>query len=182
MPDAKAPSPRFEHTEVVSVWDLPVRIVHWLLVVLITCSWITSEIAGTAMTYHMWCGYSILALVIFRILWGFVGSEHARFASFLRGPAAVVQYFGGFFRQEAPRYAGHNPAGGWSVVLMLASVLLQATTGLFANDDIFVEGPLASRVSADLSALLTSIHRFNFYVLLGLIVLHLAAVFFYLVV
>ena len=166
----------------VQVWDWPVRLVHWLLVALIATSWITSEIGGNAMTYHMWSGYTILSLVAFRIVWGFVGSGHARFGSFVRGPGAVVRYAGGLMRAQHTRFLGHNPLGGWSVVLMLAAVAVQATTGLFANDEIFTEGPLASRVSGDTSSLLTTIHRYNFYVLLTLIGLHLAAIAFYLVV
>jgi cytochrome b len=166
----------------VDVWDWPVRLVHWLLVLLIATSWITSEVGGNAMTYHMWSGYSILSLVVFRIVWGFVGSRHARFGSFVKGPGAVVRYAGGLMREPQSRFLGHNPLGGWSVVLMLAAVAVQATTGLFANDEIFTEGPLASRVSADTSGLLTTIHRYNFYVLLTLIGLHLAAILFYLLV
>jgi cytochrome b len=166
----------------VKVWDWPVRLVHWLLVVLIATSWVTSEIGGNAMTYHMWSGYTILSLVVFRIAWGFVGSGHARFGSFVKGPGAVARYASGLMRAQHARFLGHNPLGGWSVVLMLAAIALQATTGLFANDEIFTEGPLASRVSGDTSSLLTTIHRYNFYVVLGLIALHLAAILFYLVV
>lgn len=164
----------------VEVWDWPVRIVHWLLVVLVATSWITSEIGGNAMTYHMWSGYAILTLVAFRIVWGFVGSRHARFASFVKGPAEVIAYVRGLSSQRF--YLGHNPLGGWSVLAMLASLLVQASTGLFANDEIFTEGPLASRVSAETSIFLTTVHRYNFYVLLGLIALHLAAIAYYLLV
>jgi cytochrome b len=159
-----------------------VRVAHWLLVALIGTSWVTSEIGGNAMTYHMWSGYTILGLVLFRIVWGFVGSAHARFGSFVTGPGAVLRYAGGLVRSSSARYLGHNPLGGWSVMLMLASIALQATTGLFANDEIFTEGPLASRVSGETSSLLTTIHRYNFYVLLALIGLHLAAILFYLLV
>jgi cytochrome b len=167
---------------VVTVWDWPVRLVHWLLVALVATSWITSEIGGNAMTYHMWSGYTILALVLFRIVWGFVGSTHARFGSFVRGPGAVMRYAAELAAAGSARYLGHNPLGGWSVLLMLALLLLQASTGLFANDEIATEGPLASHVSGDTSSLLTTIHRYNFYVLLTLICLHLAAVLYYLLV
>jgi len=166
----------------VRVWDVPVRIFHWVLVALIFTSWLTSEIGGNAMTYHMWSGYSILALVAFRILWGFVGSQHARFGDFLYGPGAALRYVGGLFRPNASYYAGHNPIGGWSVVLLLLSVALQATTGLFANDEIFTEGPLASKVSNEWSSLATTIHRYNIYVLYVLVGLHVAAALFYLFV
>jgi len=163
----------------VRVWDAPVRIFHWLLVALVLTSWITSEIGGNAMTYHMWSGYSILTLVVFRIVWGFVGSEHARFRGFLYGPRAILGHAAGMFGSGARYYLGHNPLGGVSVLLMLASLLLQATAGLFANDDIATEGPLAHLVSGATSSLLTTIHRWNFYVLAALIALHIAAALFY---
>jgi cytochrome b len=166
----------------VAVWDWPVRIVHWSLVVLITVSWITSEVGGNAMTYHMWSGYTILTLLIFRIAWGWVGSRHARFGSFVRGPREVIRYAASLAGARSSSFLGHNPLGGWSVVLMLLSMTLQAATGLFANDEIFTEGPLASRVSADTSGFLTTIHRYNFYVLLALIALHVLAIVFYLLV
>jgi cytochrome b len=166
----------------VAVWDWPVRLVHWSLVILLVVSWITSEVGGNAMTYHMWSGYTILTLVVFRIVWGFVGSTHARFTSFIKGPVDVLRYAGSLRGARASTYLGHNPLGGWSVVLMLCSLVLQAVTGLFANDEIFTEGPLASRVSLETSTLLTTIHRYNFYALLALIALHLVAVLFYLLV
>lgn len=166
----------------VHVWDAPVRIFHWILVALICTSWVTSEIGGNAMTYHMWSGYSILTLVSFRIIWGFVGSQHARFRDFVYGPATVLRYARDMLRPDPPYYAGHNPMGGWSIVCLLASVLVQATTGLFANDDIATEGPLAGLVSGATSAFLTTIHRYNFYVILTLVCLHVAAALFYLIV
>jgi len=173
-----APTP----SRLVAVWDLPVRIVHWSLAMLVTMSWLTSEIGGNAMTYHMWIGYSILTLLVFRIAWGFAGSQHARFGSFLYGPVTVAKYLSSLLRLEPTCHVGHNPAGGWSVVALLLALSLQAVTGLFANDEIFTQGPLAGRVSYETSDLLTSVHRYNFYVLLGLICLHVAAVFFYLLV
>ena len=166
----------------ISVWDAPVRIFHWLLAALVLTSWVTSEIGGNAMTYHMWSGYAILTLVAFRIVWGFIGSEHARFSGFLYGPRAMLGHAAGLFGANARYYVGHNPLGGASVVLMLASLLLQASTGLFANDDIATEGPLAPLVSGATSSLLTTIHRYNFYVLVVLIAVHIAAALFYLVV
>jgi len=166
----------------VAVWDWPVRIVHWSLVVLITMSWITSELGGNAMTYHMWSGYTILTLLIFRIAWGWVGGRHARFGSFVRGPGEVIRYAASLAGARSSSFLGHNPLGGWSVLLMLLSMTVQAATGLFANDEIFTEGPLASRVSAETSGFLTTIHRYNFYVLLALIVLHVLAIVFYLLV
>lgn len=161
------------------VWDLPLRLFHWLLVILVTVSWVSVEIGGNAMQIHMLCGYSILTLVLFRILWGFFGSTHARFSSFVRGPRAAIDYLRALRRNEAARHLGHNPAGAWSVVLMLALLLVQAVTGLFSNDDIATEGPLAKFVSKALSDRITSIHHLNVDLLYALIALHLAAVAFY---
>jgi cytochrome b len=166
--------------EPVRVWDWPVRTVHWLLVLLVVTSWVTSQIGGNAMTYHMWSGYTILTLVLFRIVWGFVGSRHARFANFLKGPAEVMRYATG--RSGSAPVLGHNPLGGWSVALMLLSLTVQAGTGLFANDEILTEGPLASHVSTETSNLLTAVHHYNFYVLAVLIALHIAAILYYLLV
>lgn len=166
----------------VRVWDAPVRIFHWVLVALVTTSWVTSEIGGNAMTYHMWSGYAILTLVVSRIVWGFIGSEHARFRGLLYGPRAIMDYASAMFGSSSRYYLGHNPLGGVSVILMLASLALQAGTGLFANDDIATEGPLAHLVSEATSSLLTTIHRYNFYVLVALIAIHVAAALFYLIV
>jgi cytochrome b len=166
----------------VRVWDVPVRVFHWVLAALILTSWVTSEIGGNAMTYHMWSGYAILTLVAFRIIWGFIGSEHARFGAILHGPRAMIGYASGLFGSSSRYYLGHNPLGGVSVILMLASVLLQASTGLFATDDIATEGPLTHLVSSATSSLATTIHRWNFWILTALIAIHVAAALFYLIV
>lgn len=165
--------------EPVRIWDVPVRIVHWLLVVLICFSWWSGTEGGNWMTYHMWSGYSILTLILFRIAWGFIGSSTARFSSFVRGPRAVRAYLSTLRNRSASGYPGHNPLGGWSVLLMMLSIALQATTGLFANDDIATEGPLYGWVSKATSDALSTVHVYNFYVLLALAGLHIAAVLFY---
>jgi cytochrome b len=164
----------------VLVWDLPLRLFHWLLVLLVVVSVVSAQIGGNAMQIHMLSGYTILTLLLFRILWGFAGSTHARFASFVRGPAAVVSYLRGLPRNEPGAHLGHNPAGAWSVILMLAVLLLQVATGLFANDDISTEGPLAKLVSKALSDRITGVHHLNVVLLYVLIGLHLSAVAFYL--
>lgn len=164
----------------ICVWDVPVRIFHWLVVVLVLVGWATQEIGGNAMTYHMWSGYTVLALVLFRLIWGFVGSQHARFGDFVRGPGTVVRHMLDSSKGPSAASHGHNPAGGWSVLALLTCLLVQAVTGLFANDEIVVEGPLVARVGQDMSNWITTIHRYNFNVLLGLIGFHIAAVLFYL--
>lgn len=161
------------------VWDLPLRLFHWLLAVLVVVSWVSVEIGGNAMQIHMLSGYTILALVLFRILWGFAGSHHARFSSFVRAPAAAIAYLSAMRRNAADRHLGHNPAGGWSVIAMLTVLLVQAATGLFSNDDIATQGPLANLVSKAVSDRITGIHHLNVKLLYVLIGLHLAAVAFY---
>ena len=162
------------------VWDVPVRLFHWTLVVLIVVSFTTAQIGGNAMQYHEWSGFTILTLVLFRVLWGFAGSTHARFGAFLRGPRAALDYVRSLRHGKPAFHAGHNPLGGWMIVLLLASLLVQTGTGLFANDDVMLEGPLARHVSKEMSDLLTRIHHVNFNVLLALVTVHVGAALYYL--
>jgi cytochrome b len=166
----------------VRVWDGPVRLFHWLLVLFVIVCVTTAKIGGNWMTTHMLSGYFVLALLIFRLVWGVVGGHHARFAAFVRGPGTVLQYTAGFTRSRAPRYLGHNPLGGWSVIAMLAALLLQSSTGLFASDDIFTEGPLYPLVGGATSTMLTRIHHINANGIGILVAVHLAAVLYYLFV
>jgi cytochrome b len=162
----------------VKVWDLPVRIFHWLLVLLLVSQYVT--VKANYMTLHLYGGYTILALLLFRIVWGFVGGTHARFGDFLYGPGAVIGYMRSLPKRQAMKFAGHNPLGGYSVLLMLIAILLQAATGLFSNDDVMTEGPLTQWISKETSDWISTIHRYNFYVILALVTAHLAAVLFYL--
>jgi cytochrome b len=161
-------------------WDLPVRLFHWLVVLLVISQIVTASVGGTAMQFHAFGGYAILTLVLFRVLWGFFGGTHARFRDFVRGPGAVVRYAKSMRRGPHSAHRGHNPLGGWSVLAMLGSLLVQATTGLFANDDVMMEGPLAKHVSDRASEIVTAIHDVNAVVLLTLVAVHIAAVLFYL--
>ncbi|RJQ86869.1 MAG: cytochrome B [Desulfobacteraceae bacterium] len=169
-------------SRMIMIWDRPTRLFHWALVLLVTTSFVTAKIGGNAMRYHMWSGFSILALLIFRLVWGIIGSRYARFSSFVRGPTAVWRYTRSLMRPDHPGHLGHNPLGGWSIIAMLLALLLQAVTGLFANDEIFTQGPLYPWVSNPTSRLLTHIHHLNQWVILTLIGLHVLAVFFYLLV
>lgn len=164
----------------VKVWDLPTRLFHWILVVLVAASFVTGNIGGNLMTYHMWSGYGILALIVFRLVWGVVGGHQSRFGSFVHGPGTVVRYTGNFIKGESKTYLGHNPLGGWSVIAMLLALVVQVGTGLFANDDILTEGPLYPLVSKDVSDWLTDIHQVNRIVLASLLAVHLFAVFYHL--
>jgi cytochrome b len=163
------------------VWDLPTRLFHWLLVALVVLSFTTGKIGGNAMPYHERCGEAILALLMFRVVWGFIGSSPSRFRTFLAGPATVFRYVLTLFRREADHHLSHNPLGGWSVMAMLLVLLIQAGTGLFANDDIATQGPLYKWVSKAASDRLTAIHHLNHNVIVILVAVHVAAVLFHLI-
>lgn len=159
-----------------AVWDLPTRIFHWLLVALIGFSWWSAE--NDEMDLHLWSGLAILTLLLFRLLWGFFGSSTARFASFVRGPRALLGYLRGEWRG-----IGHSPLGALSVVSLLGLTLIQAGLGLFASDeDGLVSGFLAHWISLDASEEIADLHDDLFDVLLVFIGLHVAAVLFYLLV
>lgn len=155
----------------VRVWDLPTRVVHWLMVILIPFSWWTAH--SDHLPWHRLSGYGLLGLVIFRLIWGVWGSPTARFAHFLKGPAAVRAYVAG----KAKAAIGHNPLGGWSVAALLIALAVQLTLGLFSIDEDSLEGgPLTGFVSFDTGRAIARLHHLGFWVLLGLIALHLGAI------
>jgi cytochrome b len=159
-----------------------VRAVHWVQVALVATSVATGFTGGNVLRIHRLSGYALLALVLFRAAWGFAGGRHARFASFLRGPRAVLGFVRETVALRRPLHAGHNPLAGWVTLALLAALLVQASTGLFANDDLFFEGPLAKLVTQDLSDRLTGVHKTNARILLALVAMHVGAVLFHLVV
>jgi cytochrome b len=158
------------------VWDVPVRLFHWALVLLFAFMFFSGKSGSDWMEWHMRSGYAILALVLFRILWGFAGSTHARFSSFLAGPSACIAFARKLLARAPAHSAGHNPLGGWMVLAMLLALLVQTGTGLFANDDLLSEGPLAALISKATSDQISRIHSWNFNLLLLLAGLHLIAV------
>lgn len=164
------------------IWDLPTRAFHWTLAVLVALQYATGEFHFLDMRWHFWFGYATLALIAFRALWGFCGSQTSRFADFLRGPAAVWRYIRSLFSSNSQAHIGHNALGGWSVIALLASVAVQAISGLFASDDIDTDGPLVAHVADSTVKLMTRVHHWNENVLLILICLHVAAVLLHLVV
>ncbi len=166
----------------VKIWDLPVRLFHWTLVGLLAFLVWSGKTGGNAMEYHMYAGYWVLALALFRVMWGFAGGTHARFGNFLAGPDRVLAFAKKLMSKSPAAVAGHNPLGGWMVLILLLSLLVQTGTGLFANDDIAAEGPLFALVSKGLSDRLSTIHAWNFNLLLVLTALHVAAVLFHLLV
>jgi cytochrome b len=152
------------------------RLTHWALVLTVAGAWMTHYAGIEWFGWHRRLGYATLVLVAFRIAWGFVGTRHARFSSFVRGPVALLAFLRASDRQEAP---GHNPLGALSVVAMLALLLVQALTGLFANDEIANAGPFYGWVSPETSNRISGLHATNSNLLLGLLALHLAAIAWY---
>lgn len=158
----------------IKVWDAPTRLFHWALVVLVAAAYATIQLGW--IDWHFRCGYAILALLLFRLVWGVIGSDTARFARFLHSPFAALAHLRHFTRREPDTEIGHNAAGGWMVLVMLALLLFQVGSGLFSNDQAFSEGPLAKLVSGSLSDRISGWHVFNFNLVLGLIGLHVLAV------
>jgi cytochrome b len=161
----------------VRVWDLPTRLFHWLLLAGVVTAFISVKLGGNAMIWHGRAGTFVLSLLIFRLIWGFVGSPTARFHSFVKGPKAVWLYIQG--RTVTPAFVGHNPLGALSVLALLCLFLFQALTGLGTSDDIFFDGPLVQTLSSNTVSLLTSLHKSTEPFLLGLVALHVAAIVFY---
>jgi len=165
MPKSSKPRP-------VPVWDLPIRLFHWSLALGFVVAWVSGSMGK--LDIHMRLGTAMLALLAFRLGWGVAGSATARFASFVRGPSAIVAYLRGRWTG-----IGHNPLGALSVVAMLALLLAQAVSGLFASDDIASDGPLAWMVSSAATRTLSAFHRLNSWIVLGLVGLHVAAIAYY---
>jgi cytochrome b len=180
--DAQAP-------KTVKVWDVPTRLFHWALVLLVLLSYLTGEFGGfnfvmpvtndliANMTVHMWSGFGILTLLLFRVVWGVMGSTTARFTDFVRGPMAILDYLKGVATRAVKFSAGHNPAGGAMVILILLLLLLQASTGLFSKEDDFfgIAGPLNGYVSEDTAKMLVARHKQIWGYIELLVIIHIAA-------
>lgn len=158
----------------VRIWDLPTRIFHWALVLSIVGAFVSIKLGGLYMEWHLRFGLLALGLIIFRIIWGLIGPRYARFSQFIRGPGAILSYLKG-----ASTSAGHNPLGALSVIALLTILGFQAVSGLFTTDDIMTQGPLYARVSEPVSSTLTSLHKLNEWVIIGVIALHLLAIVWY---
>jgi cytochrome b len=167
----------------VRIWDLPTRLFHWALALSVVASFITAKVGGGAMVWHFRLGFLALGLIVFRLVWGFVGGRWSRFGSFVRSPVTVWRYLrGGSADAAGPggQEVGHNPLGGWSVLALLAVLGLQVATGLVADDEIANLGPLNRFVSTETALLATSWHRgVGEKLLIGLVLLHIAAIVFY---
>lgn len=163
----------------VRVWDLPTRVFHWALVACVIGLAITGTVGGNAMVWHFRFGYTVLALLLFRIVWGLVGGRWSRFGAFIYAPQSVINYLKG---QGKPEHGvGHSPIGAGSVFAMLGFLVAQVGTGLLSDDEIAFAGPLTRFVSNATVSLTTSYHKnIGKWVLLALVVLHIAAIVYYL--
>ena len=159
----------------VRAWDLPTRLFKWALAMSVAVAYGATWLPDAGLTVHKMAGYFILTLVIFRIVWGFIGARTARFSSFLRGPRAILAHLNAAARGQGWRFLGHNPAGGAMIVTLLALCAAQALTGLFSSDGVLAGGPFADWIGDDNQSLVSSAHKIGFYVLLAAIVLHVAA-------
>lgn len=162
----------------IRIWDLPTRIFHWLLAAAVIGLIITGKIGGNAMTWHLWLSYVVFALLIFRLIWGFVGGHWSRFTTFFPTPARLKSHF--HADTEASQAPGHSPLGALSVFAMLAVLAAQIGTGLFADDEIAFSGPLTALVSGDTVYLATDYHaELGQLLVICLVVLHVLAILFY---
>ena len=177
------------------VWDAPVRLFHWLLVLLVAVLWVTGEFGGinvsaslplagdvylSNMDVHALAGQGVFVLVVFRILWGLWGSTTARFSHFVRRPGVVLAELWALLRGHLGRAVGHNPLGGMMVIFLLLLLLFQALSGMFSADDLFYEGPLTHLVDEDTVELASALHHQSFTVLQLLIIVHILAILYYL--
>jgi cytochrome b len=164
----------------VTVWDLPTRIFHWLVALLVAAAYLTWRCNW--MDWHARVGEALLALVLWRLLWGICGSDTARFARFLASPRAALGHLAHFRRREPDDEAGHNPAGGWMVLLLLGLLLGQTLTGIYVDNDVADDGPLTELTPAPLANLITALHSLLWDALLVAVALHLVAILVYAVV
>lgn len=178
-PDENTSAEVLDNTASVKVWDISIRIFHWSIVALVPALYFTAKEGGGAMEYHAAMGYLMLWLMIFRLMWGFFGTRYARFTDFLYKPKDISKYLMSILRKPHQFYLGHNPVGGISVLVIIALLTVQVVTGLFSNDDVLLEGPLAVMVSEGMSGTLTWVHKESFYILLYVLTLHMGAILFY---
>ena len=166
--------------QAVRVWDLPTRSFHWLLAAAVVFSVVSARIGGSAMVWHFRSGYLIFTLLGFRVVWGLVGGRWSRFRAFVYAPSTSWRYLRGESRPHEHHDVGHSPLGAWSVLALLAILIVQVATGLVADDEIASNGPLFKYVSSATSAVASHWHKgWGQWLLVGLVALHLAAIAFY---
>ena len=160
------------------VWDLPVRLFHWLLVLAIAAQWYTGEQGDSWLEWHFYIGYFTLGLIFFRVIWGFCGTRYALFSEFLVSPVNALKSL----KQEASRFIGHTPLGGYMAIFLMTVIFLQAFSGLFTSDEIFTDGPWRSVISGDYQELADWAHGNLFTVIQIAVALHIAAALYYLLI
>ena len=167
-----------KHLHTVRVWDLPTRVFHWSLALCIVGLVITGNVGGNAMVWHFRMGLLVLALLMFRLVWGLVGGRWSRFAAFVYSPRSIINYLQGKGNPE--HSVGHTPTGAASVFALLVILLAQVASGLVSDDEIASAGPLVRFVSTASTQLATNYHKnIGKWIILALVVLHLAAIIFY---
>jgi cytochrome b len=173
--DAESALIRFKRK--VLVWDIPTRLFHWLTAALVLAAYVTWRLGW--MDWHAKAGDAVLTLIVFRLLWGFVGSDTTRFARFLSSPRSAVRHLAHVLRREPDRQAGHNPAGGWMVLLLLALLFGETLTGLYVANDIADQGPLTELTPARVANAISALHWIIWDALLATVALHLLAIVIY---
>lgn len=177
MNSAAPPQHTPAHRATLRVWDLPTRVVHWLLLILVTSLVITGHQGGEWMTWHARCGYGVLTLVLFRLVWGLVGGHHSRFSQFVPSWSVLRQAMARARRGPHQAWVGHNPMGALSVLALLLVLGLQATSGMVSDDEIAFSGPLSAHVSSAWVSAATWYHKeVGQRLLIGLVVLHVLAI------
>lgn len=169
-----------QQAEKVKLWDPLLRGFHWLLAVCVIASWLLGQFGPDVMTLHFWCGYVVIGLLAFRIIWGFIGPAPARFVHFIRGPGAIMAYLRHMFRREPSYWPGHNPLGALSVVALLGLLIWQTGSGLMADPEDYINvGPLAGKVGSATAKAAVGWHDTGAVLILLLVVLHVAVILFY---
>lgn len=167
-------------TKKLFVWDLPVRLFHWLLLISLLSAWYTSNGERDLIDYHLKIGYFTLGLIIFRIMWGIFGTQYAKFSQFFPTKAKLLSYLNKSKQNQVDTTVGHNPLGGLMIILMLLLILSQAISGLFMNDDVFTTGPYYESVNSSIQKFMSLIHHNVFDIILFVSVVHIGAIFYYL--
>ena len=160
------------------IWDIPTRLFHWAIVIALCYSWYSMEIEED-LDHHFLSGFIALGLIVFRLIWGLIGSRYSRFGSIVYRPSEIVAYAKTFFSRDGGKYAGHNPMGGLSVLVLLLLILIQAGTGMFADDEYYYFAPFNKFVSAGTASVITQFHGTNAKFILGFALLHIVAIIFY---
>ncbi|MDX1604789.1 MAG: cytochrome b/b6 domain-containing protein [Candidatus Competibacterales bacterium] len=160
----------------IKVWDPAVRVFHWLLVVGFFAAYFTED---ELQDLHVWAGYLVFGLIVFRLLWGLIGTRHARFGDFVRGPATVLRYLGLVLTLRAPRHLGHNPAGGAMILILLLMLMVATVSGMALYGGDAWAGPLAGvmrGVDEEIVEALEEIHELSANFTVVLVVFHVLGV------